>query len=279
MIGNDKKASAKISKAEQQVTYHNTRARTLNLPATLTVEQWVETLVRFRYTCAYCLHEPYQVLDHFVPLVLLQSGTTVENCIPSCRACNGKKGSRHPDTLHDIFQSNPIANIRMWLEQKRQEYAKTEAREMNNCKNCQKALLSSKKSGGHRTREYCNLACKQAYYRKQKQQQPKFDQDTIEGQLHEAKQRITQLEAEIAQLRYSLDIEKRYYQDIQSRGFKSWLKKQPKTPLGQKILDDIFLPPRGSRALYQAHLRRLKYSEDEMREFMHLWKAMLLQQT
>lgn len=89
--------------------------------------------------------------------------------------------------------------------------------------------------------------------------------------------RIAELEQEVTHLYYLLDIERRCHQDTQVRGLKSWLKKQPASALRQKLLADQFLPVRGSRGLYEAYLRKTAYSPDEMHEFAHLWKSMLLQ--
>lgn len=87
-----------------------------------------------------------------------------------------------------------------------------------------------------------------------------------------------ELEQEIMQLRTRLDLERRYHQDHQVRGFKLWLKRQPgQTDFIRRVLADELVPPQGSRGTYEAYLRRQRYSEDEMAEFAHLWKAMLLQ--
>ena len=93
-----------------------------------------------------------------------------------------------------------------------------------------------------------------------------------------ADQHLAELEQENRQLRQRLDLEQRYHQDHQVRGFKIWLKKQiGHTAFTRRLLSDELVPPRGSRGTYEAYLRRQRYSLEEMREFEHLWKAMLLQ--
>jgi hypothetical protein len=99
-------------------------------------------------------------------------------------------------------------------------------------------------------------------------------------ELEEARQRIEELEQQVAHLTFLLNIEKRYHQDTQARSLKAWLKKLPVSAigeLGQRLQADTFLPPRGSRAGYEARLRQHNYSQDDLHEFEHLWKQMLLQ--
>jgi len=144
-----------------------------------------------------------------------------------------------------------------------------------NCKYCQRVLPPSQ-PGGHRKREYCNDACKQAYYRSLRQQEP---MKATDEELEQAKARIAELEQQVTHLKYLLDVEKWYHQDTQARGFKSWLRKQAPSSLSQKLLADALLPPRGSRAFYEAYLRKSKYSQEDIHEFKHLWLLMLLSQS
>jgi hypothetical protein len=81
-----------------KVRYHLARAFELGLPATLTLEQWLETLEHFQWKCAFC-QGPYILLEHFIPLALGIGGTVQSNCVPACRSCNSKKGSDHPSTI------------------------------------------------------------------------------------------------------------------------------------------------------------------------------------
>ena len=87
----------------QKVKIHLYRARRVGAPATLTLAEWLTTLKRFEYKCAYCQQNPYEVLEHYIPLPRqptkernAQGGTTTTNCIPSCRSCNTEKGGRQP---------------------------------------------------------------------------------------------------------------------------------------------------------------------------------------
>lgn len=143
-----------------------------------------------------------------------------------------------------------------------------------NCKNCGKSLPPAL-PGAHRAREFCNAACKQADYRRRKASLAPSDEAirTIET----LEQEKAALEREMMRLRNLLDIERRYHLDTQARGFKVWLKKQPATALTRRLLANDLVPPRGSRGTYEAHLRRMKCSSEEMQEFEHLWKALLLQ--
>ena len=65
----------------------------------LTAAQWQECVAEFNYCCAYCL-TPLDIVtqDHMTPLVR-DGAHTLNNVIPACRSCNGKKGTK---TLLDI---------------------------------------------------------------------------------------------------------------------------------------------------------------------------------
>jgi len=76
------------------------RAIQANLPATLTVEQWLRTLEHFKWKCAYCEQRLGIIIEHFIPLPL--AGTTADNCVPSCYACNARKGNVHPSLVTSI---------------------------------------------------------------------------------------------------------------------------------------------------------------------------------
>jgi len=85
-------------KEEQRIKVHLYRARKACTPATLTLGQWITTLERYHYHCAYCTTEAYEVLEHYIPITA-GGGTTQENCVPACRTCNLKKHNDHPERL------------------------------------------------------------------------------------------------------------------------------------------------------------------------------------
>jgi 5-methylcytosine-specific restriction endonuclease McrA len=88
----------------QRVRSQIMRAKQAGTPATLTLQEWLETLAIFHGRCAYC-HGPYQVLEHYIPIVA-GGGTTKENCVPACISCNSKKSGKHPEkdlTWEDIL--------------------------------------------------------------------------------------------------------------------------------------------------------------------------------
>lgn len=101
-----------FEKERQRVDFQNERARKLALSATLTIEQWIDTLNHFQWTCAYC-SGPYEVLEHFIPLAL-QGETSVFNCLPSCFECNARKQDLHPGALSWIAPST-ILYIRSYF--------------------------------------------------------------------------------------------------------------------------------------------------------------------
>ena len=68
-----------------RVEDHLRRARSLGVPATLTLVDWFNILEHFQWRCAYCQAEPFRVLLHILPQEV--AGTTPENCVPACRRC------------------------------------------------------------------------------------------------------------------------------------------------------------------------------------------------
>jgi uncharacterized coiled-coil protein SlyX len=148
-----------------------------------------------------------------------------------------------------------------------------------NCKFCSQPV--EEKPGGHRPREYCSGAHRQAYFRQQHQadQNVAFlaELEQLRTQVQEQAQEIDELSSQMTDLRERLDIERRYLSDITPRYFKGWLKKQPTSPLVTQMLADPLFPPRGPRSLYEAHVRA-HYGPVERDDFVRLWKLMLLSQ-
>lgn len=93
--------SSSLQQTAERVRSQCIRAKKANLPATLTLVQWLHTLDYFGECCAYCQEKPGVVIEHFIPLSF-GGGTTVGNCVPSCYACNSKKGDNHPDMVTTI---------------------------------------------------------------------------------------------------------------------------------------------------------------------------------
>lgn len=91
-----------LKKEFARVKAHNERALKRNLPATLTLEEWVQILKEHDFLCAYCEKEQFQVLDHKTALSRKgdEVGTTARNCVPACKGCNNKKGSLLP---HEVI--------------------------------------------------------------------------------------------------------------------------------------------------------------------------------
>jgi hypothetical protein len=71
------------------------RAKKANVPASLTLAEWLATLKNFNWKCAYCQTGKYQVLEHYVP-ISRGGGTTAENCVPACFKCNSEKSDEDP---------------------------------------------------------------------------------------------------------------------------------------------------------------------------------------
>lgn len=67
----------------------------VNLPATLTLQEWHATLAVYEGRCAYCGIQGKMVQEHIVP-VSQGGGYTRENIVPACVPCNSKKRDRTP---------------------------------------------------------------------------------------------------------------------------------------------------------------------------------------
>lgn len=72
------------------------RARGIHAPATLTLMEWFTILDRYNWMCAYCKDRPFQSLHHID--AQSKSGTTAENCLPTCYSCRGKRLQRSKPT-------------------------------------------------------------------------------------------------------------------------------------------------------------------------------------
>lgn len=95
--------------------------RSNGLPATLTFDQWIQTLDDFQWHCAYCYTGRYEVLEHFIPR-RHRGGTTVSNCLPACESCNTRKYNHHPSTLLNHKELGPaIERLQAYLESRGQE--------------------------------------------------------------------------------------------------------------------------------------------------------------
>jgi hypothetical protein len=79
--------------------------------ATLTLDEWIITLNDYDWKCAYCQTAPYEHLEHRIPIAH-GGGTTVDNCVPACRACYLLKGARHPEEIRESSLS-PAAQRRV----------------------------------------------------------------------------------------------------------------------------------------------------------------------
>lgn len=115
-VANKHRLYRNANRRQFQVYSETRRARELNLPATLTPQQWKDCLTYFSHCCAICgrprglWHTIAQ--DHWIPVSNPAcTGTVVDNIIPLCHAtkdgeagCNNSKHDKMPDEwLAQIF--------------------------------------------------------------------------------------------------------------------------------------------------------------------------------
>lgn len=71
------------------------RAKQLNVPSDLTLEQWHEILRQHAYLCHYCQADLWFAplsLDH-KQAISLGGANTASNIVPACKSCNSRKGA------------------------------------------------------------------------------------------------------------------------------------------------------------------------------------------
>jgi len=93
-------------------------AKNQKLPANLPLEDWMQAFNDFRGKCAYCLKEKATEIDHFIPYCF-GGGTTIDNCVPACHACNSYKNNHHPDSLptypQKLISPEAVERVRTYL--------------------------------------------------------------------------------------------------------------------------------------------------------------------
>ena len=90
--------SAHYRQELMRVHKQNRRAERMGKLATLTFRQWIKTVNQFNGRCAYCQRAAMHDMEHFVPLRVcgVDRGTSSNNVVPACSACNYYKKSRNP---------------------------------------------------------------------------------------------------------------------------------------------------------------------------------------
>ncbi len=147
------------------------------------------------------------------------------------------------------------------------------------CKYCG-APIVQRGGRGHRKREYCNDAHKMKDRRRQLAEERQEAAKQAQTQIAALEKQVKKLEAQLASLQ---SVNERFRNDTQVRAFSSWLANQARyyaeTPFGQRFLDgrkNKTLPPRGSRAQYEAIMyHQLGYSTEDIEMFREAWREML----
>lgn len=80
----------------QRVRTQRHRAKEAGLDCTLTIVEWLHTLQAFKFKCAYCQVNRFEVMEHIIPMKH-GGGTTKENCTPACTLCNSHKHAKYLD--------------------------------------------------------------------------------------------------------------------------------------------------------------------------------------
>jgi len=81
-------------KATKQRSNAKRRAKEKEIVNTLTSEEWIDILKKYKFKCAYCGREfnlfDKPEKDHVIP-ISKGGNNTKENVVPACRSCNAKK--------------------------------------------------------------------------------------------------------------------------------------------------------------------------------------------
>lgn len=83
----------KANPDKHKVIVERRRAKSAELPSTLTFQQWENAKEHFGRKCCYCGQEKKLVQEHFVP-VSGGGGYTPDNIVPACTSCNNSKGGK-----------------------------------------------------------------------------------------------------------------------------------------------------------------------------------------
>lgn len=118
---NGTEAQFDLARERRIVREQCSRAGRIGQAASLTLEEWLETLTHFQGRCAFQANHPYDVLEHFIPVVY-GGGTTVFNCIPACRSCNAVKNDRLPDDLRHTRLGPVLSQIQAYLDRCRDQW-------------------------------------------------------------------------------------------------------------------------------------------------------------
>ena len=87
----------KNGKARRQREYSKRSAKERLMINTLTAEEWIDILKKYKFKCAYCGKEftlfDRETKDHVIPIS--KGGNNVkENIVPACKSCNSKKHNK-----------------------------------------------------------------------------------------------------------------------------------------------------------------------------------------
>lgn len=87
----DERIQAEAKRLKRQLR----RVSKRELPATLTLSEWLRILGQHGWQCAIChgMHGPFDAMDHIRP-VCSGGGTTADNVRPACQWCNRHQGGR-----------------------------------------------------------------------------------------------------------------------------------------------------------------------------------------
>lgn len=102
-------ADANYARELRIVKSQVSRAKRAGLEASLSFQEWIGILDKYSWKCAYCGGR-YEALEHIKP-VFRGGGTTAQNCVPSCHACNSRKGATTSQMLSlPMFVFNAVDN-------------------------------------------------------------------------------------------------------------------------------------------------------------------------
>ena len=86
-------------------------AKKVNLPSTLTQQEWELTLQLFHNKCVYC-GKPWEHQDHFIP-ISKGGGYEFGNIVPACAFCNIGKRDKLPEIFCGKAKADEILSVFM----------------------------------------------------------------------------------------------------------------------------------------------------------------------
>lgn len=122
-----KATASRECKARHYATYggmieeiQRCHARRAAMNGTYSVEEWLECIAFFDYSCAYCGATHKLTVDH-LQAISAGGSNTIRNVVPACGTCNSSKGAKevaHWFTSREFYSIERMKRILLWVQKR-----------------------------------------------------------------------------------------------------------------------------------------------------------------